>query len=236
MAYPSTFVDLQNAVLAKARMSSSTTSDVSKAKDWINQVYSEICVETEANQTSATMSMTANSYSYTLPAAVARIKAMFVTPSGGVQQLPLQKISLDKILRLRISSGGAATASGSSQYYAVLGLTEFEVYPTPTAADVITVYYVAQPTALSGDTDVSILPEPYSSKLLEYGALAEAADFKGDPSESEYRQMYQTWRIKFIEHLNRAKGGMVEGLEFIPDIGYPPHDPSTDAPWWNQVG
>ena len=137
---------------------------------------------------------------------------------------------------MRTALGGAATATGYITHYALLGLSEFEVYPTPQSADVITIYYVAQPTALSADADVPILPEPYASKLLEYGALAEAADFKGDPAEGEYRQLYQMWRGKFIEHLNRAKGGTPEAFEFYPENSFPPHDPSVDAPWWAQNG
>lgn len=231
MAFPSTFLDVQNAVVAKARLDS--TADLSKVKDWINQVYADVCVTTEANVTSATMTLTASTNSYTLPSNVSRIKEMYVTPVGGVQSLPLVQVDLDFILRRRQSTAGVAFTNGSVMWYALVGLNDFEVYPTPANADVITIYYVALPTALANNTDVPILPEPYASKLLEYGALAEAADFKSDPQEQEYRALYERWLQKFRAHLTRKQGMQPGQFRVIPDVStWPPHDPSTDIREW----
>jgi parallel beta-helix repeat protein len=66
LAYPSTFKDLQDNVIAKVRLDA--TADRPKVKDWINRYYSRICVENEVTQTSATMVVTAGVASYTLPA------------------------------------------------------------------------------------------------------------------------------------------------------------------------
>lgn len=204
------------------------TDDKTKVHDWINQVYADVCVETEANITSATMTLTAGTYSYTLPSAVSRIKEMYMTPVGGSQLWPLRQTTLDYILRRRVAGGGASTATGTATHYTLLGLNEFEVYPTPSAADVVTIYYVALPTALSADSDVPILQEPWASKILEYGALAEAADWKGDPSEQEYRQLYEVWKQKFRGHLTRRAGGQPGQFRIFPGSSFPPHDPSTD--------
>lgn len=175
------------------------------------------------------MTLTAGTASYTLPTSLMRIKEMYATPVGGVQTVPLIQTDLDDILRRRQSSGGVANAVGSTIYrYALLGLLEFEIYPTPASADVLTVYYVAQPTALSADADVPILPEPFASKLLEYGAAAEAADFKSDPQESEYRQLYEVWKQRLKSHMNRKVGMQPGQFRIIPDTPYPPHDPSVD--------
>ena len=57
MAFPSTFVDLQNDVIQRLRLDA--TADLPKVKDWLNQVYAQVCVETEANVTVATMALTA---------------------------------------------------------------------------------------------------------------------------------------------------------------------------------
>jgi len=230
MAFPSTFSDLQNAIINKLRLD--PTNDLQKAKDWINQVYAQVCVETEANITFATMTLTSGSASYTLPSGVIRIKEMYVTPVAGQQSQPIQQTTLDYILRRRQSGGGTAVATGSVTHYALLGINDLEVYPTPAAADVLTIYYAALPTALSGSSDVPILSEPYASKLLEYGALAEGADFKDDPKEVEYRQMYDLWMRKYQAHLNRKKGGQPGQMNIWNDANYPPHDPSTDVRGW----
>ena len=154
---------------------------------------------------------------------------MYCTPVNGVQTVPLIQTDLDDILRRRQSSGGVANAVGATIYrYALLGTSDIELYPTPQSADVLTVYYVALPVALNNDGDTPILQEPYASKLLEYGALAEAADFKSDPQEGEYRQLYQMWMQKFRAHLTRKAGMQPGQFRIIPDTPYPPHDPSVD--------
>ena len=206
-----------------------STNDLSKVKDWINQVYADVCITTEANVTSSTMTLTAGTASYTLPTGISRIKEMYATPVGGVQTVPLIQTDLDEILRYRQSSGGVANAVGATIYrFALLGLTDIELYPTPQSADVLTVYYVALPTALSADSDIPILPEPYASKVLEYGALAEAADFKSDPLEQEYRQLYQVWMQKLRAHITRKIGMQPGQFRVIPDTPFVPHDPSVD--------
>lgn len=219
-------MDVQNAVIAKARLSS--TNDLTKVKDWINQVYAEVCMELEANVSTSTMTLTANTASYTLSSSIGRIKEMYVTPVGATQTSPLTQTTLDYILRRRQASAGAMT-SGYVTHYALLGINDFEVYPTPTSADVLTIWYVGLPTALSADADTPILTEPYASKLLEYGALAEAADFKGDPAGDSYRAMFVDWKRRYRAHLTRKMGSQPGQFNFVPGGDFPPHDPSMDT-------
>ena len=188
-----------------------------------------MCVELEANITTTTMTLTSGTASYTLDASISRIKEMFVTPVNGVLTGPIELTTLDYIIRKRQAAGGVPTATGYVTHYALLGINDFEVYPTPQAADVLTIWCVKLPTALSGNTDVPILQEPFASKLLEYGALAEAADFKGDPSEQEYRQLFETWKQRYRSHLTRKRGGQPGQFNMFPGRNYPPHDPSMDT-------
>jgi hypothetical protein len=153
---------------------------------------------------------------------------MYVTPVGGVQSRPLRLATLEQILTWRQAGGGTAVANGTVEYYALVGLNQIEFYPTPGAADTLTIWAVKAPTALSANGDTPILPEPYASKVLEYGALAEAADFKGDPSEQEYRQLFEVWKGKLRTHLTRRSGTQPRQFGFVPSGVYPPHDPSTD--------
>ena len=95
------------------------------------------------------MTLTANTPSYTLSSSILRIKEMYVTPVGGSQSAPLQKTTLDYILRRRQAAGGISGSNGYVTHYALIGINDFEVYPTPANADVLTIWYVALPTALS---------------------------------------------------------------------------------------
>lgn len=199
-------------------------------KDWINQAYARAVVETEANQVFATMTCTANTASYTLPSGVARIKQMTTLLAGTTgYTAPIRQVSLEKILSMRQSSGTSAV-TGTITHYALNGISDLEVYPTPTTADTINIFYVALPTALSANTDVPILPEPYASKVLEYGALVEAADFVKDPfGYLAYAQTLEEWMSRLRLDLNRRRGGQTEQFDVVPYRSFPPHDPSVDV-------
>jgi len=225
MAYPSTFLDIQNAVLAKGRLD--PAEDLSKVKDWINQAYSNAVLESEALIGVATMTPAANCTSQTLGAAALRIKGLFAT-YGGVQYKPLSPVSLQRMLEFRQGSPGNYE---TPMYYTLLGLTEIEFYPTPRGTEVFTIYYVKAPTVLSGDTDLPEIPEPYASKVLEYGALAEAADFKRDDMLQDYQQRYLEWIGKLRAHVTRKHGGVPEQMMVLGERPFAPHDPSADYRW-----
>jgi hypothetical protein len=203
MAFPSTYADIQQAVIEKATLD--PVLDLPKTKDWINQVYFQAAVETEAISGEATMSLTSGSGSYALPAAVARIRQMAVQPSGStVFNAPLILTTLDEILQRR--QAGQQGSYPQATHYTVVGINGLEVWPTPAAADVISIYYVSYPTALSANTDVPVFEEPYASKILEYGALAEAGDFKGDPATGQWAADYTDWMGRYRAHLQRKRG------------------------------
>lgn len=226
MAFPSTFGSIKDSVIAKLRLDA--TADDDRVGDWINQVYADLCVDTEAIQTASTMDLTANEATYTLPSAVVRIKWMFVTPVSGSRSMALEPTTMEQILLRRMGQGSNSDV-GSVQFYALNGHNLIDFYPTPASADTITMYYVALPAGLSNDDDVPEISEPYASKILEYGALAEGADFKRDPSEQQYRALYASWMQRFRQHLRRKEGGVAKQFELYNGFPRLSHDRSRDV-------
>lgn len=226
MAFPSTFLDLQNAVITRARLD--PVNDLAKVRDWINISYTQACVETECNVTFATMTLTSGSGPYTLPAGVARIKQMFITPAGqtsALQQSPLTLTTLDDILQKRRVGGVTPQAGAYSTHYTLLGINEFEVWPTPPAADVLTIYYAAFPTPLSANGDLPIIEEPYATYLLQYGALAQAGDWKGDPAAGEWQGTFAQYMGAYQAHLEAKQGDR-------PTYGHTWGTPDRPSPWY----
>lgn len=205
MAFPSTFNDIQQAVIEKATLD--PVLDLPKVKDWINQVYFQSAVEIEAIPATTTITLVAGTSTYTLAATIARIRQMVVKPFNGTQfNAPLILTTLDEILQRRQMGQDASTIGPYSTHYTLVGISDLELWPTPAAADVITAYTVAYPTALSNNTDLPVFEEPYASKILEYGALAEAGDFKGDPATGQWAADYTDWMGRYRAHLQRKRG------------------------------
>jgi hypothetical protein len=207
-----------------------SSADLSKIKDWINQRYAQVCIEVEVKQNLATMALTANTSNYTLPSVVERIEAMYVTPVGGTRGPALVETSLSDIIDRQRGTG--STNGNTVTSYAVLGVDEFVVWPTPSAADTITIYYVGLPTALTADADVPVLHEPWCSKLLFHGPASDAATFQKDAQMAQWHAaQFEEWIRRYRTHLNRKKGTTTRQFRVLGYNVSPPHDPSTYPSW-----
>lgn len=223
MAFPSTFLDIKQDVALKAHMLLSDATVESQIEDWINAAYFETCATTRCLQKTSTATMTAGVSSYTIDSEIHTIDLLTVSS----WPWPLVETQLDEILNLR-----ARGTTGATRYYAMIGLTQMEVWPTPTAADTMTFYYSYMPGALAQDGDMPVIPEPYASNCLGYGALVQAAEAKRDimmlgDFQSQYNQSTQD----FQKYLNRKSGSYPQHFPVVTGMSLTPfHDPSTDVP------
>lgn len=198
----------------------------------MNQVYADVCVETEAVQDVATLYLTAGVSTYALDSRVSRIKQMYVTPSGEQQSRPLVPTSVEQILEWSASNGATSSNQGSVTHFALVGIQNILVYPTPAADDTITLFYVMLPTALAGATDVPIIQEPYVTECLVSGASYKAAVFLKDPDAELFKRDYEQAKRNLRGHLRRRHGSMTQQFRLTRDLTPAPHDPSTDVRVW----
>ena len=226
MAYPGTFKSIQDSVIGKLRLSDSTANRA-LVKDWINQSYAQTCLESQALQQAGYGTLTANSSTYTLPTEIIELKWVIAKPaSDNYFGVPLERVSIDEILSWRNGSNAIPPASGTVTAYALIGMNQLELWPTPSTADTIQFYYSYLPTALSADGDIPAIQEPWASKCLEYGALVQGAELRADPLLDRWDNKYQEWKLRFRTHMNN-RGGMVD--QFAVLSGYPvPRDNSVD--------
>ena len=229
MAYPSTFADIYGEVINKVRLDD--LADLQKAKDWVNQAYAEVVIETEAVQDVDTMTMTANQSVYILDTDISRIKQMYVTPVGQTASRPLEPVSIEQLLEWNPSLPNS-TQSGGATHYAMLGQTDIQFFPTPTRADVVTVYYVKLPTPLNANEDVPVLQEPYATECLVNGACFKAAVFLKDPDAALFKQLYEQSIQRLRGHLRRREGSMTRQFRHTRGGIQVPHDRSVDLRGW----
>ncbi len=230
MSFPASFVSVQNVVLAKLRLDD-TTANRNLVKDWVNQAYAQVCLETQALQEAGYATLTAGSSTYTLPSKIIELKwVICMLATDNTYGPPLERVSIETMLGWRQSNNSTSPITGRATAYALIGLNQLEVWPTPQSADTLQFYYSYLPTALSADADVPVLQEPWASKILEYGALTQAAEMQSDPEGMfTWGPAFEDWKAKFRAHMNK-RGGMVNQFELVPRY-LVPHDNSTDAVW-----
>ena len=202
-------------------------ADQSLVDGWVNEAYLTLTRDTRSKVSIATFTLTSGSADYTMDTEVLSIIDVYVTSTS--VDYSLTRIAVDDLLTYR--RNGATVQASPARYYAYTGGNLLMFYPTPNAADTITVYYVDRPTALSASSDSpSDVPAEYHP-LIEWYALWRAADYDDDESSKQgdrYRQWYVEGLGKMRRDLN-LKGGKLPPAR-IPGVGgrLLPHDNSTD--------
>lgn len=200
---------------------------------WVNQAIVDILMETAVYVVESVATLTSGQGDYTMDSNILIVKDVYITSGGSTWTL--DHVSPDQIIQYRTST---SVGGGPSRYFALNGADVLMLYPTPSAGDTATLYYVPRPTALSGSTD-----DPSSAsqggipsewhKAIEWYALWQGGDYMDDDSSQNgerYRTYYEGW-LKRIKKERSRKGGrrigaIVPGRRRRPFI---PHDPSADV-------
>jgi hypothetical protein len=107
---------------------------------------------------------------------------MDVYSTSGSQDYRMERISVPELLEMR---RGASTMVGPARYYATAGANLLMVYPTPTGADELTVYFVPRPVTLAVGSDTpSEIPAEYHPAVEMY-ALWRLGSMRDDQTSSQ---------------------------------------------------
>jgi len=223
--YTATFTDVVNAVSEKLRLD--LADDTTKTGVWVNRAIAKIAIQTGyfKGQVNGTP-LVAGDSSQALPPTLVRLDYVTTFYQGQTYPQLNEMTTLDPILAYR--SQGASTGPPRI-YYLWQGSVEF--WPSAAGGEVLSYYGSILPDTISGTTPIPV-PEPFS-KLVEYMACFEAAQYKKDPLIEEFRDLAREEMIAFRAYLNQRRGR--KGLQFdvkVMEETYPPHDPSTDLLSW----
>jgi hypothetical protein len=176
-----------------------TADDDTQLSRWVNQAIVDVMLRTKAKVMSATMTTTANVSDYTLSTDILRI-----TYLKGSDGRILERVSEEEIHDRR-----HGTSTGTAMRYALGGANLLMLYPTPTTAEQLHVYYVPRPVTLSAAGDIpSEIPAEYHDVIV-WGALARAADFDDDMGTGQgagYMAQYEQGILRIKQYLSK-KGG-----------------------------
>lgn len=186
----STFVELKTEVASEIG-SINVTDDATALGRELNRGVRRILRQPPyVYMTSQTVTPGANA-DYTLATSILVMNEAYFTQ--GTTNYDLERVSLQDILRLRKA---ATTAAGPARYYALVGANKLAFYPTPAAADTLTMYYVPVPTAMSADANdpstatYGLIPVDYHDLIARY-AMARMASFADDASAAQGSRYWQ---------------------------------------------
>lgn len=224
----STLATFRSDVAAIIGLDNTTSGDQGLIDGWVNEGYEDVLLRTHCMVQSATSTVTVGQSDYTLDTAILTIIDLYLTSSGTSYRL--ERIPPAEILDLRIDQ-----ASGRPFQYCVNGANLLMLYPTPNTADTLTTYYVPRPTALSTGTDTPSSIPSEQHKLIEYYALARAADYDDDSSSNQgdrYRTLYDNGIKEFRRLIQRKGGSRLAPARLIAWRRVRiPSDPSRTQPW-----
>ena len=223
-----TLTQVRTNVSAILGLDNSTTGDQPQIDFYANEAVRKTLMDTRCYVTSATITPGATA-DYTLTTSALEVIEIYGTSDS--QNYSLERRSVAEIIQRR----QASTSAGPTRYYAMTGNNLFMWYPTPSATDTFTLYYVPQPTEMAtGANDLSVttyggVPTSIFDCVENY-VLWKMADLDDDASSSmgeKYRALYEDAIRKARKHL-RDRGGTRLGPARIRHRGaLVAHDRST---------
>lgn len=233
----STLADFRTAVSALVGLSGEVGGNEESYVDrWVNQGIVDFLLQTQCHVNCATLSFSSGVSNYNLPTAALAIQDVTYQSAAASTTSRLQRVSPQEILRLREQS---SNSSSVVSYYALNGNDLLMIYPTPSASDTLSIYYVPRPTALSvsshdpSNESYGGIPSEYH-EAIEYYAAWKAADFD-DSVSTQKGLMYQQQYLARLRQYRKAilrRGGRHLGRVIIGRSALRASNRSQDQGAW----
>lgn len=200
---------LRTAVAAELGLDNSAgSSDQLLIDQWLNQAVRDILLRTHCYVASTTQAVVAGTTDYQIAATVLAI----IDLNGSVSGARFEYVTSEELFEMRRLNAGL---SGTARAYAVIGSNLLTLYPTPSANETLTLYYVPKPTEMTtGANDPSTatyggIPVEFDRGLLLY-AFWQGAMYDDDESSKvgqSYMQLYELFIANTIRPAVNRKGG-----------------------------
>lgn len=200
-----TLADFRLRIAAKIGLDNSVSGDQPLIDSWVNEAVAEVLTRSRTNVAVGAMNLTAGDMDYQLPTEILALDEIYVTPVGSTQPYLMYRKSPLEIIQMRI---GASGGTPPVRFYALNGSILLMIYPTPTAADVLSIYYVPRPAQLVvGTQSPTDIPAEWH-KVIEYYGCWQAAQF----SDSSTTQEGNLYRALYEDELSKLRrGGLHRG-------------------------
>lgn len=155
----------------------------------VNEGVTDVLLRTSCNVAVATASETSGDGDYTLDAAILKVVGWQFTSTAETFQP--ERVTIEELLWRR---SYPVTSAYPASAYAVAGSNLLMVYPTPSAADTLTIYYVPRPATLSAGTDTpSEIPTEFHPAVELYALwkLGSMSDDQSSGQGERYRTQYE---------------------------------------------
>jgi hypothetical protein len=205
-----TLSTLETRVAGSVNINLADSGEKALVDGWLNEAVEQFLELTGVRRTSALMALTTGVGDYEISTNILTIKGMLIQWQG--QELPLQQVDEQEIEWRR---RGTLTGNDYPSCYAIAGDNMLMVYPTPTSALNIVIYYVpkpASPMAAAGDDPSNVtfggVPTKFHNVLEAYGKW-KAAEWDDDTSSEQGLVFKKQWEEGIVTarvRLNRKSG------------------------------
>lgn len=190
------------------------SSEQALTDGWVNEAVVQFLVRTKAHARLASVAVTADQGDYEFDTDILAMRAAWIEPAGGQQEIPLRECSPEEIVNYRRYQG--VVGDPSARLFALQGSNVLMLFPAPASnSDVLNLYYVPRPAALAASADSPAatanggIPEEFHPVLENYVKWKAAEYANNGPS-----QLGQMWKAEWeaglvqVRVANAKRGGL----------------------------